>query len=78
MKSNYLDWEPSGVGRNVVCLLVSFVLYTTILFLYEGKVFIRIAHWYKGNREKAKAFVEDDVEGDLAILASFESMICLL
>ncbi|ODN05940.1 ATP-binding cassette sub-family A member 3 [Orchesella cincta] len=37
LKSNFLDWDPSGVGRNVVYLLVSFVFYFAILFMYEGR-----------------------------------------
>lgn len=63
VKSNYLDWDPSGIGRNVVYLLVSFVLYFTILFMYEGRIFTRLLHLYKGNREVAKHFEEDDLEG---------------
>lgn len=56
MKSNYLDWEPSGIGRNVVYLLTSFVLYFSILFLFDGTM-LRSYGKHGGRKE---ALLDDD------------------
>ncbi|CAL8096130.1 unnamed protein product [Orchesella dallaii] len=68
LKTNFLDWDPSGVGRNVVYLLVSFVVYFAILFIYEGRLFTRLVHLYKGNKEVTKdGNDEDDIEDEIGL-----------
>ncbi|ODM97667.1 ATP-binding cassette sub-family A member 3 [Orchesella cincta] len=39
LKEDYLDWERTGIGRNIVYLLISAAVYALILVLIECKFF---------------------------------------
>jgi len=63
VKEDYLDWEQSGIGRNIIYLLISFVFYTVILFLYESRIVYKVSNLFKGTKSKGKVADLGDMEG---------------
>lgn len=63
MKSNYLDWDPSGVGRNIVYLCCSSIIYFLILFMYESRLIPRLMHLFDDNSEEICEEEAGEMEG---------------
>ncbi|CAL8074946.1 unnamed protein product [Orchesella dallaii] len=58
LKVDYLDWERSGIGRNIVYLLISAVVYTLILVLIECNFFQMIRQCFTSPK------IRDDDDDD--------------
>lgn len=62
MRENYLDWERSGIGRNIVYLLASAVVYALLLVLVELKFFHALSKCFS-RKKKSSNEDENIIEG---------------
>jgi hypothetical protein len=66
LKADYMDWERMGVGRNVVYLMISAVVYTVLLFAVELNVFKKIGNLFR-KEESVLEDNESDIQGNFQL-----------
>ncbi|XP_035705489.1 ATP-binding cassette sub-family A member 3 isoform X2 [Folsomia candida] len=45
LKPNFLDWERTGIGKNIACLTAACCVYFVILFIWESRVWTKFLQW---------------------------------
>lgn len=64
VKSNFLDWERGGIGKNIAGLSSAFVIYFIVLFIYESRVWIKFRKWRNLKTKPVGNSSTDKVDGD--------------
>jgi hypothetical protein len=45
VKSNFLDWERVGIGKNIAALCLACVIYFIVLFIWESRVWTKLPNF---------------------------------
>ncbi|ODM97870.1 ATP-binding cassette sub-family A member 3 [Orchesella cincta] len=67
MRSNYLDWQEVGIGKNIVYMLCVGVFAIVMLILVESKIFDGVRWGFKNLRSNEKASILNDEDDDVRL-----------